>query len=121
MYQNSQRPQFQHQQPAPQQPHQPYTVNHDFDGVASVRATVAHALSDLTGRNVSEIEAMLSDRVDLQALDRLFSGTDCGADAATCTLTVTVEGYEMTLFGNGFISIVPVQARPPAGTGRPRA
>lgn len=107
MYQN---PRTQNVQPAVQsQIQQSYTVQHNFDSAASVTATLAHALSDISGIDVSQVEFALKDYVDPDALDQLFAPVSGGSPRVNGNLTLNIQGYQTTLYGNGLITIVPPQ------------
>jgi hypothetical protein len=88
---------------------QSYTIKHDFESAASVTATLTHALSDVSGIDVSEIEYALKDYVDPDALDRLFMPVSDGSARVNGHLAFNLQGYQVTLYGNGLISIVPPQ------------
>lgn len=107
MYQNQQ------QAPAAQSTssyiQQNYTVQHDFAGTASITATLTHALSDISGIDVTDAERALEEYVDPHALDRLFTPKSDGSRRANGQLTFNIEGYQTTIYGNGLISIVPPQ------------
>lgn len=105
---------YQNQQPAPatqsttqSQIQQSYTVQHDFAGSASVTATLAHALSDISGIDVTDAERALEEYVDPDALDRLFSPVSDGSPRANGQLMFNIQGYQTTIYGSGLISIVP--------------
>ena len=106
MYQNQQQPQ------APpvavnSQVQQSYTVQHDFESSASVTATLAHALSDVSGTDVTDVEFALKDYIDPTALDKLFAPVSDRPARANGQLSLNVEGYQTTIYGTGLISIVP--------------
>lgn len=103
MYQNRQAQSAQHH-PVPSQ--QRYTVQHNFDDPASLTATVTHALSDISGFNVTDIEFALKECVDTDALDRLFIP---GSPRENAQLSFSMRGYHTTIYGNGSIFIVPPQ------------
>ena len=84
-----------------------YTVQHDFDGSASVAATIVHALSDVAGIDATQAEFALHDYVDPDALDKLFAPTSDGPPRLDGHVTFNVRGYQTTLYANGVISIVP--------------
>ena len=92
-------------QPAPQQS---YTVHHDFDGVATVTETVVHALSDVTGVDVTDTDFALYDYVDPDALNRLFAPKSDGTSRVNGHVSFTVMGYQTTIYASGQITIVPV-------------
>jgi hypothetical protein len=108
MYQNQQ------QAPASQSAvsshvQQSYTVQHDFTGTASITATLTHALSDISGIDVTDAECALEEYVDPDALDRLFTPKSDGSRRANGQLMFNIEGYQTTIYSNGLISIVPPQ------------
>ena len=105
MYQNQQA-RTRHS-PAPSQVQQSYTVQHEFNGSASITATLTHALSDISGINVTEAEQALKNHVAPDALDRLFTPISEEAPRANGQLTFNIQGYQTTIYGNGVISIVP--------------
>lgn len=108
MYQNQQRAPVV-QSTAPPQVQQSYTVQHDFAGAADLTATLIHALSDISGIDVTEAERTLEEYVDPTALDRLFAPLSEGSPRATGQLSFNIRGYQTTIYGNGLISIVPPQ------------
>lgn len=109
MYQNQQHHQQPSQSAVQSQVQQSYTVQHDFESTASVTATLAHALSDISGADVTDVEYTLEEYVDPLALDTLFSPVSGGAARANGHLTLDIEGYQTTVYGTGLISIVPPQ------------
>jgi len=108
MYQNQQRARGS-QTAVSSQHQQSYTVQHDFSDTASVTATLTHALSDVSGINVTEVEMAVRESVDPDALDRLFTPVSNGSPRANGQLSVNIQGYQTTIYGNGLISIVPPQ------------
>lgn len=90
---------------------QRYTVQHEFDGTASVTATLAHALADVSGTDVTDVELTLEEYVDTDALDRLFAPPLGHTSEMTSSLTVNVQGYQTTLSSTGLITITPPQPR----------
>ena len=91
-----------------------YFVHHDFDGPAKLTTTLAHAISDVSGIDVTDTGFHLTDHVDPDALDQLFRPKDDGTPRMNGHLTFTVWGYEVTIYSDGQIAIVP-----PQGTGQP--
>jgi hypothetical protein len=88
---------------------QSYTIQHDFTGPASITTTLTHALSDISGIDVTDAEHALEEYVDPDALDRLFAPTSDGSRRANGQLMFNIDGYRTTIYGNGLISIVPPQ------------
>ena len=93
---------------------QTYVVQHDFDGPARLTTTLVHALSDVTGIDVTDAGFTLSDHVDPDALDRLFKPKDEDAPRLNGHLAFSVWGYQVTVYSDGQIRIVPPQQAPPA-------
>lgn len=89
--------------------HNPYYVTHDFDGSAELTATLTHALSDVTGLNVTKAEAALDECVDSAALNRLFEPMDDDSPRVNSQLTFTAWGHQVTVYSNGQIAIAPPQ------------
>lgn len=92
---------------------QRYFVDHQFDEPAHLTTTLAHALSDVSGIDVSAVQAALWDHVDPRALDRIFRPKPDGTARGGSSISFTVYGYHVTVFGTGRIEIVP--------SNRPRA
>jgi hypothetical protein len=90
---------------------QAYTVQHDFDGAATVTTTVVHALADATGIDVTEAEFTLNDYVDPDALDRLFAPKADGTPRSVGHVSFPVMGYQTTVYSTGQISIRPLQTQ----------
>ena len=101
--QNTEPPAPRHAQPpAPQ----PYHLHHDFTGSAALTATLAHALSDLTGADVTDVEAQLAECVDPSALDGLFRA-GAGKPRSSGHVGLTVWDHQVTLYNDGHIVITP--------------
>lgn len=114
MYRNGQHA----KQSSPQQyqstENQNYFVQHDFEGSAELTTTLAHAISDVTGIDVTDTGFTLNDHVDPEALDRLFAPKADGTPRTNGHLSFTIWGYQVTVYSNGQIAIVPPrQSRPP--------
>lgn len=88
---------------------QPYFVQHDFDGPATLTTTLAHAISDVSDVDVTDTGFRLNDHVDPDALDRLFRPKGDGTPRMDGHLTFTVWGYQVTVYSDGQIAIVPPQ------------
>jgi hypothetical protein len=84
-----------------------YFVKHDFDGPAELTTTLAHALSDISGVDVTDTGFTLYDYIDPDALDSLFKPRDDGVQAVNGMLTFTVWGHQVTVYSDGQIAIVP--------------
>lgn len=103
---------LQHQsQPKYQPPNSnTYYVTHDFSGSAKLTTTLVHALADVAGVDVTDTEFCLHDHVDPDALDRLFEPKSDGTGRINGTLSLTIWGYQVTIYGDGQIAITePVQ------------
>ncbi len=93
-----------------------YYVTHDFSGSAKLTTTLVHALADVAGVDVTDTEFCLDDHVDPDALDRLFSPKSDGTPRMNGTLSLSVWGYQVTIYGGGQIAITePVQGVAPSG------
>lgn len=86
-------------------------AHHDHESAAELTTTLVHALADVMGRDVTEIEWRLADCVDPDALDRVFATGD-GTAGDDCHVAFAVEGYRVTVYGTGEIVITPPE-RPP--------
>ncbi|WP_436912303.1 HalOD1 output domain-containing protein [Halosimplex marinum] len=100
-----------------------YYVKHDFGGSAELTTTLAHAISDATGVDVTDTGFTLNDHVDPEALDRLFKPKDDGTARVDGHLSFAIWGYQVTVYSDGQIAIVPPNQPPQApqqGPGRGR-
>ncbi|MHB9286514.1 HalOD1 output domain-containing protein [Halobacteriales archaeon Cl-PHB] len=87
-----------------------YYVTHDFSGPATLSTTLVHALADVAGVDVTDTEFCLDDHVDPDALNHLFEPKSDGTARTNGTLSLTVWGYQVTIYGDGQIAITePVQ------------
>lgn len=108
MHRNGTAAQSPRQAPAAPRPQQTYTVHHDFDGAATVTETVVHALSDVTGMDVTDADFALHDYVDPDSLNRLFASKPDGTPRVNGHVSFTVMGYQTTVYATGQVAIVPV-------------
>lgn len=111
------------QQPQPQpQPAgaQPYCVQHDFDGPAELTTTLAHAISNVTGADVTDAGFTLNDYVDPDALDRLFRPKADGTPRGSGRVSFDVWGNEVTVHSSGQIVITPPPQQAPRSQGHPQ-
>lgn len=112
MYRNGQHAEHtapqQYQSPA----NQNYFVQHDFDGSAELTTTLAHAISDVTGIDVTDTGFTLNDHVDPEALDRLFAPKEDGTPRTNGHVSFTIWGYQVTVYSSGQIAIVPPRQTP---------
>ena len=89
-----------------------YYVKHDFDGPAELTTTLAHALSDVSGVDVTDTGFTLYDYIDPDALDQLFKPGEDSARRVNGMLTFTVWGHQVTVHSDGQIAIVPPRQPP---------
>jgi len=90
-----------------------YVVKHDFDGPAELTTTLAHALSDVSGVDVTDTGFTLYDYIDPDALDHLFKPRDDAQRSINGQLTFTVWNHRVTVYSDGQIAIVPPQQTSP--------
>ena len=95
-------------------PPQPFLYTHDFGGPANITTTLAHAIADVTGGDVTPAGFTLYDYVDPDALDQLFKPKPDGTLRMDGRLTFTVWGYQVTVHSDGRIAILPPQQAAPA-------
>lgn len=97
-----------------------YYVTHDFSGSANLSTTLVHALADVAGVDVTDTEFCLDDHVDPTALDRLFEPKSDGPARANGSLTLTIWGYQVTVYGGGQIAITEPVSHPGTAGHAPR-
>jgi hypothetical protein len=88
---------------------QAYYVTHDFDGSAELTTTLAHAIADVSGIDVTDAGFTLSDHADPEALDRLFEPKEDGTPRMNGNLTFRIWGFRVTVYSDGQIAIAPIQ------------
>ncbi|ELZ18216.1 hypothetical protein NP511_12265 [Natrinema thermotolerans] len=88
-----------------------YRVSHDPAGPATLSTTVIHALADCMGVDVTDGRVALYDTVDPAALDRLFRPRHNGSPRTGGALSFVVDGYHVTVRGDGEILIEPPTRR----------
>lgn len=86
--------------------HPNHHAYHDAEGTAKLSTTVVHALADVTGMDVTEVEASLSESIDPEGLDRLFSNDDDRRRPGG-HVAFSVRGYPVTVYSDGQIVITP--------------
>jgi len=91
---------------------QAYVVQHDFDGSAKLTTTLAHAISDVSGIDVTGTGFTLYDHVDPEALDQLFKPKADGSPRMSGQLTFTIWSHQVTVYSDGRIAIVPPRQAP---------
>jgi len=88
-----------------------YYAQHDFNGPAKLSTTVIHALSEVANVDTTNTESTLFQHVDPDALDDLFSPVDKDTPRTSGRMTLTIWGYEVTVYSSGQIAIsAPPQA-----------
>ena len=99
----------QNQQPSTPAPtDQPvYRARHQPDGTAALSTTVAHAIADCLGIDVTESFAYLHDSIDPDALDTLFQPRYNGGPRTGGTLSFFVHDYRVRVSSDGEILIEP--------------
>jgi hypothetical protein len=95
------RPQSQTHKP------QPYFIQHEFGGSSQLTTTLVHALSDVTGADVTQVESGLANYVDPDALNRLFKPDSDGTPRPNGHVSFTVWDHQVTVYHNGQIAIMP--------------
>lgn len=86
---------------------QPYVVHHEFGGTAELTTTLAHAISDVTGIDVTDTGFTLNDYVDPDAMDKLFRPKPDGTPRTNGSLNLNVLGCQVVIHSNGQIVITP--------------
>ena len=86
-----------------------HVVYHDFHGPAELTTTLVHAISDVTGVDVTDTGFTLNDYVDPDALDRLFRPRGATPGRSNCQFSLTVWGCQVTVYDTGRIVITPSQ------------
>ncbi|WP_306053722.1 HalOD1 output domain-containing protein [Natronococcus wangiae] len=84
-----------------------YRTVHDPGGPATLSTTVAHALADCMGIDVTDGRVSLYDSVDPTALDRLFRPRHDGAPRTGGMLSFVVDGYYVTVYADGEVVVEP--------------
>lgn len=112
MYRNGQHAKQHSSQQYQSQRTQNYYVQHEFDGSAELTTTLAHAISDVTGVDVTDTGFTLNDHVDPEALDRLFEPKEDGTPRTNGHVSFTIWGYQVTVYSSGQIAIVPPRQAP---------
>lgn len=84
-----------------------YHARHDPESAAKLSTTVAHALADVMGIEVTDSGFALYDSIDPEALDRLFAPAADGRLRSAGHVAFAVEGYRVTAYSDGRIVITP--------------
>ncbi|WP_424020013.1 HalOD1 output domain-containing protein (plasmid) [Halorientalis pallida] len=103
---------------------QVYCVTHDEATPGGLMATLAHAVADVAGLDVTVVELAVGDRVDPAALDRLFRASGSQPAHGSLSLGFDLWGYAVTVRSDGRIEIRPPDttrpSRGPPGSGGPQ-
>ncbi|MFC4357192.1 HalOD1 output domain-containing protein [Halobium salinum] len=83
--------------------------------------TVAFAVSDATGVPVTELDVVLNDYVDPDALHALFAPKDDGTPRPQGSVSFTVGDCEVTVFGDHRVVATPSGPGHPGGSEAPDA
>lgn len=94
----------------PSSPPKEYHFYHDPGSAAKLSTTVAHALAEVMGLDVTDAGFVLYDSVDPDALDRIFGQTNQGTPRPPGHVVFTVDRFQITVYSTGQIVI-----RPPTG------
>lgn len=86
-------------------PNDAFRIPVDFTGGLSLSTAVVFAVSSVNGEDPRCAPA-LQDVIDPDSLDRLFAGTVDTHDAGHLQVSFTYNGYEVTIDGGGWLSIV---------------
>ena len=84
-----------------------YHARHDPDGPANLSTTVAHAIAESMGVDVTDGTFSLYDSVDPDALDALFRSTHDGRQRTGGVVSFAVDGYRVFVYGDGCVLIEP--------------
>nr|WP_290815903.1 HalOD1 output domain-containing protein [Halovivax sp.] len=84
-----------------------YEARHDPDGPADRHATVAHAIAEATGVDVTDGSFSLYDRVDPDALDAIFRDARDGRRRTGGVVAFPVGAYRVFVYADGRILIEP--------------
>ncbi len=82
-------------------------TRHDPEEGSRLSTTLAHALADTMGVDVTEAERALAERIDPRSLDLLFRGDEEPAGH----VALGVRGYRTTVYSDGRIVIDPPAPR----------
>lgn len=83
-----------------------YHLRYDWRDSEPLSTLIVTALADITGDSPTDLEP-LYDRIDPDALDRLFSPNPDGSLGAAGPVTFTFHGHEVTVERHGHVVIRP--------------
>lgn len=89
-----------------------YYAFHDPHSSARLSTTVAHALADAMGVDVTDTEFSLYDAVDPDALDHIFAPLQDGTLRDSGHVAFQLLGYQVTVYTSGHIVITPPPSLP---------
>ena len=84
-----------------------YRATHDLAGTAEVTTTVAHALADCLGVDVTDATTSLYDSIDPDALNALFRSRGNEPVRTATTLSFHACTCQVTVRGDGVVLIEP--------------
>lgn len=84
-----------------------YMVQHDFSGSATLSNTIAHAVSDVTELDVTEIGHMINRRVNPECLDKMFRNDNAGNVRFNSHLVMELYNREVVVWHDGRVEIYP--------------
>ena len=87
-----------------------YVTRYDPDGPSKLTTTLVHALAEFVGGDVTAMEETLYDRIDPDALDRLFAPRADGSRRSDGHVTFTLDGYLVMVSSDGRIEITDREA-----------
>lgn len=93
------------------QQRQRYVVFHEFGDTTELSTTLVHAISDVTGIDVTDTEHTLYEYFDPEALDNLFRPKYDGALRARGQYEFTIWGCRVTIRSSGEIEIQPLPTK----------
>lgn len=70
----------------------------------NVSDNVVEKVADVAGVDPSELTPSLYDAIDPDALDQIFA-TTATADRTAGQVTFPYNGYEVTVYGDGYVSV----------------
>ena len=85
-----------------------YVVYHEFGDTTELSTTLVHAISDVTGIDVTDTEHTIYEYFDPEALDNLFRPKYDGTLRASGQYEFTIWGCRVTVHSSGEIEIQPL-------------
>lgn len=84
---------------------QQFVTRHDASSTTELTTTLTHAIANVTGTDVTDVETRLYDCIDPMAVNRLFDGDDRSTAGTHASLTLTIWGHHVTVSSTGHITI----------------